>query len=118
MGDRVVLVGHDEELEDGPSAGPQEQHGPVPVGPSFCIHHDLIQLVPAEHSHRVRRLLPDLDLLAKSVVLHRSRALKPSAGDAVWRTYTITLLRDQSRESSRKLSIMALLDYNQFCAGQ
>lgn len=50
VGDRVVLVGHDEELEDGPSAGAQEQHGPVPVWPGLCVHDDLIQLVPVEHS--------------------------------------------------------------------
>lgn len=49
-GDRVVLVGHDEKLEDGPSAGAQEQHGPVPVRPSLRVHDDLIQLVPVEHS--------------------------------------------------------------------
>lgn len=47
-GDSVVLVGHDEELEDGPSAGPEEQDSPVPVRPGFCIHHNLIELIPAQ----------------------------------------------------------------------
>lgn len=45
-GDRVVLVRHDEELQDGPPVGPQEKDGAVPGGARLCIHHDLIQLVP------------------------------------------------------------------------
>lgn len=48
VGDGVVLVGHDEELEDGPPARPEEQDGPVPVRPGFCVHHNLIQLVPEQ----------------------------------------------------------------------
>lgn len=46
VGDSVVLVGHNEELENGPSARPEKQDGSVSVRPSFCIHHHLVQLVP------------------------------------------------------------------------
>lgn len=46
VGDGVVLIGHDEELEDGASAGAQEQNGAVLIRPGLCVHHNLIQLVP------------------------------------------------------------------------
>lgn len=46
VGDCVVLVGHDEELEDGPSARSEKQNGSVSKRPGFCIHHNLVQLVP------------------------------------------------------------------------
>lgn len=49
VGDRVVLVGHDEKLEDGPPAGAQEQNRAVPVRSGFRVHHNLIQLVPAHN---------------------------------------------------------------------
>lgn len=48
VSDRVVLVGHDEELEDGPFARPEEQDGSVSIRPSFGIHHNLIQLIPVQ----------------------------------------------------------------------
>lgn len=48
VGHRVVRVWHDEEFEDGSSAGPQEQHRPVSVRSSLCVHHHLIQLVPVQ----------------------------------------------------------------------
>lgn len=52
VGDRVVRVWHDEEFEDGPSAGPQEQHRPISVRSSLCIHHYLIQLVPVQQGEK------------------------------------------------------------------
>ncbi len=58
IGDGVVLIGHDEELEDGPSARPKEQDGPVSMGPGFCVHHNLIQLVPAEQERYSAALMP------------------------------------------------------------
>lgn len=48
VGDCVVLVGHDEELEDGPSARSEEQDSSVSIRPGFCIHHNLVQLVPTQ----------------------------------------------------------------------
>lgn len=46
VGHGVVRVGHDEELEDGPSAGAQEQDRPVPGRSGLGVHHNLVQLVP------------------------------------------------------------------------
>lgn len=49
VADAVVRVGHDEELEDGPSAGTQEQDCPVSGWSGLCVHHNLVQLVPEKN---------------------------------------------------------------------
>lgn len=52
--DSVVLVRHNEKLEDGPSARSKEYNSTVPVRPSLCIHHYLIQLVPEPQSRETK----------------------------------------------------------------
>lgn len=58
IGNGIVLVGHDEKLEDGPSAWAKEEDGAVSVGPGLGIHHDLIQLVPEPQGKQSAALVP------------------------------------------------------------
>lgn len=66
VADGVVRVRHDEELEDGASAGTQEQDRPVPGRSGLCVHHNLVQLVPSERKQNtvsVRQSLNGSELL-------------------------------------------------------
>lgn len=58
IGNGIVLVGHDEKLEDGPSAWAEEEDGAVSVGPGLGIHHNLIQLVPEPQGKQSAALMP------------------------------------------------------------